>query len=162
MLYNWNSSRPSVVCGKVEKRKSKRNNLIAVPRELHFRVLEEVSRAREALPRLSPSSIQPSHWLRSRLPPQFNLASRWRFTTPPHALVIAQTGQRTALTFSPHLCAPPHHTLPPIHTHCGLDTACTQGRTGRSTSTRTPSQDRPPSPWSPKEKPPILLVPTLL
>lgn len=62
---------------------------------------------------------------------------------------------RTGATLSPHLCAEP----PTTH-YRKAATACTQGRKLRARQDIRPLQDRPPSPWSPKEKPPILLVPT--
>ena len=67
------------------------------------------SRAREAAPRLLSCRLaQPRRCSRSRLPPQVTFLAARRRSPPPHPLVIAQTGPRTGIASSPHLCAQPH------------------------------------------------------
>lgn len=68
-----------------------------------------LSRAREAAPRLLSCRLhQPRRCSRSRLPPQVTFLAARRRSPPPHPLVIAQTGPRTGIASSPHLCAQPH------------------------------------------------------
>ena len=77
------------------------------------------SRAREAAPRLLSCRLaQPRRCSRSRLPPQVTFLAARRRSPPPHPLVIAQTGPRTGIASSPHLCAQPRffaliHNQPP-------------------------------------------------
>lgn len=98
------------------------------------------SRAREAAPRLLSCRLaQPRRCSRSRLPPQVTFLAARRRSPPPHPLVIAQTGPRTGIASSPHLCAQPHffaliHNQPPP---CKAVIACTHAhKEGHTTSAR--------------------------